>query len=96
MFKLTKENLLPHDEKTIKSLERKRDRLIGKLVEVQVELIMKEYENETGFRAPDIECVICDTGEQILDEFVNDELSEQIKSDIEDIEKEALKANKVA
>ncbi len=101
MFKLTKENLLPHDEKTIESLEKKRNRLRRKLVEVQAELIVKEHENATGFRATGTDddfTIYAGIGEhalEMLEWFVDSELSEQIKSELENAEYDAV-AEKVS
>jgi hypothetical protein len=92
-------NVLPHDEKAINALMRKRDRLRWKLVGVQAELIVKEYENATGFRATGtdddftIYFGIDESAMEMLEWFVDGELSEKIKSALEDAEEEkALEA----
>ncbi len=96
---LLQASVLPHDEKAINALMRKRDKLRRRLVEAQAEIIVKEYENETGFRATGTDddftlyFGIAEHALEILEWFVDGELSEQIKSGLEDAEEEkALEA----
>lgn len=97
---LLQASVLPHDEKAINALIRKRDRLRRKLVEAQAEIIVKEYENETGFRATGTDDDFTVYGGidehawEILEWFVDGELSETIKDYVVTAEEEkALEAN---
>jgi hypothetical protein len=91
---LLQASVLPHDEKAINALIRKRDRLCRRLFDAQVELIVKEYENMTGFRETGTDDDFTTYGDideaalEMLEEFVIFDLAERIKDMVATAEEE--------